>query len=96
MTTAVPEDLQKIEAELKRRLPWVRCEWDLPENPNGDYSLDVRIGGKHVVVEIAPERIYGVSLLIDDTLPSGKRDKVFQPQEREDMLTHVVGLFLNN
>lgn len=92
----LPEDLKQIEAELKRRLPGVRCEWDLPINAGVYFFLDVMLSGKHVVVEIEPQRVCEVTLLTEDTLPFSGPDIVFQWNERDNMLTHVVGLFTAN
>lgn len=94
--TTLPEDLKQIEAELKRRLPGTCCEWDPPENKGVHFFLDVTLYGKHVVVEIEPQRVYAVTLLTEDTLPFGGPDVVFQWNERDNMLTHVVGLFTAN
>ena len=93
------KDMELLKAEIRARLPTARCEWDLPVDPSAAHFLDVQMGGTHVVIEIRPERGYGVSRITEkaaeETAFTGP-DKVFELHEREDMIQYLVALFQAN
>ena len=97
------QDLQEIEKRLRKLIPKVICEWAPPANPTssddspqGTHFLDITLGAKHVVIEVSPERTYGVTRVDEDTMFGIKPDHVFQADELEDMIRHVVGFFRPN
>lgn len=92
----LPKELKQIEADIQKRLPTANCSWDSTNNPKCVRCLDVWVDGKLVVVEVTPEHAYGVTLLPDDGILGEKPDTVFQWNERENMIQHVVDIFQPN
>ena len=96
----LPKELRRLEADIRKQLPKARYGWDSPSDPKClrflDVRVDTKVGTMMVVIEVTPEHTYGVTLLSDEGILGEKPDTVFQWNEREKMIQHIVDIFQPN